>query len=846
MAKSLVTTNGTAIIPGAYSSYKVQSNPGGLATTGVLFLIGEADAGPDYSLEADIEANAFGPDQLGDVVSKYKSGPIVDAFRGAVSASNDPDIIGSFSRAIIAKTNASVKASGSLLKVGGGTYATIADKSWGQLGKQIQVSVVEAAAEVAPTTGAFTYIPLVGTLGYSIRANGAAAVTGGILSANTPPNTLVSTIDGLTGVAATGGVNRSVITVSGTLAIAAPVANTIVITRSVAWATTPVVGDTLIIPTGSVIAGTLANIGAYVVTGATSTTVTATKLSDAGKAGAVIGTITAPIAVTAATVVALTDVQVFSPVTITNGDSTLLIDGIGKSMEIADLQTGTDLFTRAAYQLGTTTSSTFVSTAATPVLLTSATEQRITLNASRASDLVQESFTSGGEIAFTLGYTGTTGTMTINATTLTTAVTGGSGTSLTLTLSDYVNVQALVDYLNTQTGYTAAVGTGALGLLPCTYLDDVTTQGICSQFGTVKPLRLKIDAYRANVAISASQLVQFGTTANVTTSATAGQPQPQSAFYLSGTPAVGSTTLRGATTDATVTAALAKLELCRGNFIIPLFSRNAVGLDVVDGLTDASSTYTIAGIHAACKAHVLALSQYKRRKNRQAILSIQDTFANQKTIAANIASFRCNMTFQNVKNPNSTGSITTFQPWMGAVLAGSMQAAGGYKSIENKQVTVSGITQAAGDFDPRTTSNLEDALLAGLMPLRNPATGGYVWVSDQTTYGKDDNFVFNSLQAVYAADTIALTTAQRMEQAFVGQSVADINKNIAMSFLQTILDDLRRLKLISASDGSPKGYQNASIKISGNAMLVSVQVFLATAIDFIDISFQVSPVTQST
>jgi hypothetical protein len=271
-----------------------------------------------------------------------------------------------------------------------------------------------------------------------------------------------------------------------------------------------------------------------------------------------------------------------------------------------------------------------------------------------------------------------------------------------------------------------------------------------------------------------------------------------------------------------------------------------VGLDVVDGLTDASSTYTIAGIHAACKAHVLALSQYKRRKNRQAILSIQDTFANQKTIAANIASFRCNMTFQNVKNPNSTGSITTFQPWMGAVLAGSMQAAGGYKSIENKQVTVSGITQAAGDFDPRTTSNLEDALLAGLMPLRNPATGGYVWVSDQTTYGKDDNFVFNSLQAVYAADTIALTTAQRMEQAFVGQSVADINKNIAMSFLQTILDDLRRLKLISASDGSPKGYQNASIKISGNAMLVSVQVFLATAIDFIDISFQVSPVTQST
>ena len=44
MAKSLVTDSGTLYRPGAYSDYKVKSSPSGLATTGVLMLVGEADA----------------------------------------------------------------------------------------------------------------------------------------------------------------------------------------------------------------------------------------------------------------------------------------------------------------------------------------------------------------------------------------------------------------------------------------------------------------------------------------------------------------------------------------------------------------------------------------------------------------------------------------------------------------------------------------------------------------------------------------------------------------------------------------------------------------------------------
>ena len=54
-----------------------------------------------------------------------------------------------------------------------------------------------------------------------------------------------------------------------------------------------------------------------------------------------------------------------------------------------------------------------------------------------------------------------------------------------------------------------------------------------------------------------------------------------------------------------------------------------------------------------------------------------------------------------------------------------------------------------------------------------------------------------------------------------------------------------RLKLIAPSDGAEKGWKNLGIKIRGNAMLVSVEIKLATAIDFIKIDFLVSQVEQS-
>lgn len=851
MAQRFVTDQGTMIIPSAAATYKVATANSGLSATGIVALVGEAEAGPDFSIEDDLDDVTFGPDQEADVIAKFRSGPLVDAFRAASAPSNDPRISGAPSRLVLVKTNQSTKASLTVDKYDTTDYGVLADKSYGNLGNLISVDLDAADTEVIPTTGAFTYIPAVGSVEYNMRANGGASV-GGTLSANTSPTALVSTIAALAGVIATGGTNRNV-----TTGLASPdtIALTVISGNSVqidiaggVWGTTPTVGDTMTISTGSVIDGGVGeeNTGAYVVTGATTTQILATKLSDAGKTSpaGVPGTITAPASVGAIAFsgTPANDIAVYAPVTISleAGDP---LDGRGKSLEIAQLTGGTDLLERTAYALGTTTrivdgaSGNWVSRSASPQLLTSAVEYRVKVTAARQFDNMSEELEAGGEVAFRVGYTGTTASLTVSDTTLTITVAGGTGTSQTCNLRDFQTLADLATYLNSKTGYTCSVGNAALGNLPAAALDDQTAIGAATTHG-VATCRLKVDAYRFFQKISEeSTLLEFTTTGGDSEQALSGIPAPAALTYLTGG-------AKGSTLSAQVLAALAALEKVQANFVVPLFSTDAAD-DIVDGETESGSTYAIDAVNLAAKTHAISMSKLKARKNRIAIVSKRTTFDDAKESASNLASFRAAMTFQDVRNLSVDGTIKQFKPWMGAALAAGLQAAGGYRAIVRKLANINGALQAEGDFDDRVNSNVEDALTSGLLPLRRNDTGGYYWVSDQTTYTKDDNFVYNSIQAVYAADIIALSTAQRMEDAFVGESVADVSAAVAMSFLEGIMADFLRLKFIAPSDDAPRGFRNAKIVINGNTMQVNLEVKLAGALYFIPVAFLISAVKQT-
>ncbi|NDD54138.1 hypothetical protein EBZ39_09715 [bacterium] len=844
MAQSYVTDAGTLIIPGAYSTIKVESSNSGLATTGVLMLVGEADAGPRFDLEEDLQLNVFGPDQVAQVVSKYRSGSLVDAFRAAATPANDPNIVGSPSFIMLVKTNSSAKAKASMSKWDSSTYMDLADKGYGKLGNLIYFDVTAATSEVVPTTGLTTWIPPNASLDMTLRISGGAALGSGgkvtIASAALPP-VVVSSLGALTGISATGGTERDVIAnVSGKLTVTLTGGNSIRIDYDEDFDALAQVGDTLVIPANSAIKGAgNANAGAYVVTAATANSITATKLSNmTGNAG---DPVVSPVAISSPgiSVAADTDVRVFAPISISLAAANPK-DGMGKSLEVIELVSTppADLLSNCLYALSTTKVS-WVSKSGAPKLLTSASEYSAKLSINRQSDNVQEEIIAGGEIALKLGYTGTTCSVVVSDSTMTITMVGGTGAAnspLTLSLKDYSTLADLANYLNSQSGMSCSVGNGVLGQLPPSALDDGTFDAATTH--GAQACRLKVDAYKLFKKVSEeSAIAQMQTAAGLLQAAASGLPKPSSTKYLAGG-------TKGGTSDADVLAALEALEKVRGNFLVPLFSRDASS-DILEGLTESASSYTIDSINNACRTHVLKMSTLKRRRNRQAFLSKKDTFTNVKEAASNIASFRCSMTFQDVKNQASDGSIKQFAPWMGATVAAGMQAAGFYRAIVNKFANVSGVLQAAKDFSDQDDTAMETALISGLLPMKRSDTGGYVWVSDQTTYGKDSNFVFNSIQATYAADIIALTTATRMERLFVGQSVAEISATLAKSALETILSDFLRLKLIAASDDAPGGYKDIIVRISGTSMIVSLNVKLAGAIYFIPISFLVSQVQQT-
>lgn len=844
MAQSVTLESGKIVIPGAYAEYKVEEATGSLAATGIIMLVGEAESGPDFTQEEDLSKNAFGPDQDQDVIAKYGSGPLVDGFRGAVVAANDTNIQGAPNRLILVKTNVGRKAVSSTFTNfddsnyvdGNGISVPFQAKRFGKDGNLISNIISQAASENLPSTGAFILAVPQAETTVRFRVNGGAEATA-TLTSGAMPSTMVSAIAAATGVHATGGA-KVVLQAGAGLSLAL----TVVTGRNVridatggTWDNVPVVGSMIVIPADSVISGASnENAGTYAVTAATTTQIFAIKLLDISGAGA---DITNPVSDTGGAAATIdSHLLNYGTVTVTL-DAADPVPGLGKSLEIAD-DSGAKLSNIAFVASGTSyvTAPWISLSSTTPRVINASQEYKVDVAIGRQLDGVSETVTSGGQVVLTLGYTGTTATATVNKTakTLVLAVTGGvgaSGSPYSINLSDFPTVGDLATYINSLPGFKAAPETTILGNKSPLTLDS-GVYGIASTYGA-RTGRIKNDANTFyNDMATGSGLVELAS------EPISGLPQPSSLSFLSG----GS---KGGTTQTQFTQAVDALENVVGNFLVPLFSNDAA-VDIANGMTDVTSNYSIDAINAYCRTHCLKMSTLKRRRNRQTIVSKQDTFLNARLAAANMGSFRVAMTFQDVKDSNVTGQIVQFRPWMGAVKAAGMQAAGGYKSICHKYINCTGALQKAGDFKDRNDTNLEDALLAGLLPIKhNETTGGYFWASDQTTYGKDNNFVYNSLQAVYSADILALTVAQRMEAAFVGQSLADVNAGFAMMTLETILADLKAAKIIAASDGALSGFKNAKITIKGPVMKVSFNAFLATCLYFIPIQIMINQIESS-
>lgn len=915
MANSYTTDDGITLYePSAVVSTRVIAGQGGIATAGVVTLIGESDEGPHWSQEEDLDLNVFGPDQIADVTRKYGSGRLVDAFRAIVAAAADAAIVGSVSAIKLVKTNDSVEATALLSRPGFGSYAVLAARVEGAPGNLIKYKSEISQQEVAPTTGSVAYTPTSTTTVFKLRNNGKDQKTVTVTGFMSAPDLITAIQDITKGILASGGDREDPLStlVGINLGATAPTATQLVVTLASGsvFLTAPEVGDTVVIPaigqygaiSLSVVAGLAsANVGSYIVT-AVSNTLTSASITL--KAINITGVAT--VASSGAIPISEDDIIVFKPLTISNltgmdrqvalaltpSWSTTLNDGTNAVLEITSAETWI-----AQPQFGDTLklSSTFAGITAGFYFVTGSTSKTVSItrlssgtsgttgtaitvaagfivekptidglgktmevdgsvstifktstgtavafsnsilySAAESSNLTtiakgttEDTFEAGGEVVLQIGTTKVAAKVVINDTGLT--FYEGVIVLFTATFEQYKTMKDLSDFIGSQTDFVSSIASSRFSNSNPTTLDQGTY--FLSSVGW-KPGRIKADANAWKVAVSGSGLTL------PTMVSKAGLPEaitPEK--FLSGGAKNGTSSLQ-------VTEAMDAMNSVETNFIVTLFSKDATD-DITDSLTDSSSAYTVDAINALTRNHVIAMSRLKAKKNRIGIVSKSGAYKDQKEAASDVGNFRIGFAIQDAKTVGSSGAIQTNQPWMSAVIAAGMQAAAGYKGIVKKFANVNGVSHAAGDFNVKSSSMREDALKAGLLIMEPVNTGGFRWVSDQTSYTQDNNFVFNSLQAVYISDLMALTLISSFERVIVGKSVAEISATAALGFLESELFNFKRLKWITSSDDAPKGWKNASIKIQGGVMRVAVEVKLAGLIYFVPINLAISEVTQS-
>jgi hypothetical protein len=728
-----VSFNGATIYkPGAYS--KTQIDLGGgfpLSATGLVAIMGEAEAGAPGANELDLANNVFSPDQMAQIREKYKSGPIVDACNMLFSPGADGAIPGGASAIYVYKTNSSERAT---LDVAD-DYGTVRAMEWGTGGNKITLKCAAVAETAATLSGAAISFPLV--IGLS-------------------NNQLKIALDG----------------------------------EAV---------QTITIGSGSV-----ANV---------------TALAAAINAAAPAGTIVASAG------------EASNTLKLTQAAGTDLHKlGAGRSMMVTDGSANEDL--------GLTDM-----TVALP-----ASEPKTLVTIKNSATSLTESSLVGGEIVMSMGRDSsggcTSAEVSIDEDSVILTQTGATPSTITLSKADYGSVQVLVDYVNTLAGWSASAGSTLLGNASLASLDRVSSAGALSQASGHKPARIKRDAAKTAELFALSSLVEMIPMEGETETKKVGLMDEQgvpNALYLSGG-------AKGATSSAEIVNALSKIEKVRVNSVVPLFSRDASD-DAADGLTDGSSSYTIDGIHQAVKTHLSLMATTKKRSERQGYLSLKASYEACKEKAANLADARIQLAIQDIRQADSQGAIKWFQPWAGAaLLAGARGGSPIGLPMTFKFFNMSGIRQTgqsmstaeqdiAADFDPDTM--YDDAIQNGVTFWERPQTGGFRLVLDNTTYGKDGNWVYNRAHVLYAADVLAFDFRNQLENIYVGVKNT-VTAAEVKSTCESILGTYLAQGITVSTADAKNGFKQLVVQINGNTINVSVVVKLVEGIDFVlaDITLQ--------
>lgn len=489
-------------------------------------------------------------------------------------------------------------------------------------------------------------------------------------------------------------------------------------------------------------------------------------------------------------------------------------DGYGRSFEIISGTALSNLFLTAGFSIP-------------------ASEPAASFEIIQPRDSATETAIVGGDVVMTLGRdaTGscTAATVTISDSAMTLAQTGATPSSIVLNFADYPIVGSLVDAINELPGWTAACP-ATERTQAATTLDNVSAVGAFS--ASASPARIKQDAASVAEFFSASNI------AEISAQATKGLPDAEGRLNLTGG-------LRGASAssdfDAGFSAAMAR-EL---NVILPCISQDA-SVDLTSGLTDAASAYDIETVHAMLDTALRLRSSIKNRKEAQGWVGYRkqakaDVFEQ----AAKMGSELIQLCMEDVQVVDSTNALVWKQPHIQAALgAGVRLGTEVGEPLTHKTLNCQGVGHfvnpttgvVQGDYNPQL--DYDEAIDAGVTS-SEPASGSFRWMIDNTTYGADENFVFNRGSVVEAAQYIAKTVRADAEAAFIGRKTAVVTAESIKNRIRSKMVELFKGRITSASEDAPQGFVEDTfiVTVVGNTAEVQIECLPVQGMDFVFITF---------
>lgn len=286
---------------------------------------------------------------------------------------------------------------------------------------------------------------------------------------------------------------------------------------------------------------------------------------------------------------------------------------------------------------------------------------------------------------------------------------------------------------------------------------------------------------------------------------------------------------RGTSDNTAFQSALDKLLLVRHNFVIPL---------IVEDLTNQGfgSTATWTSVAAQLSAHVDSANGISKNECG-GLIGYKGTKANFISQANNLNNADIQITSQTLDLLNVDRTLTTMDEWSLAVVAAGMRAGAPEvgEPVTHKFIKTFGLSQDSS-WDPRDRTDANQLIAAGALFAEFVQGKGYRFVRDLTTHVQDDNLAFSEGSVRDVVRFVAYGLRTTLEDKFTGVKATPANagsiRDTATAYLESV--NAENIIVTSLNDNNVvvPGFEQLRVSISGDIATVKVQIYPAVGINF--------------